>query len=366
MSQQPKIYQLAVGVRWTAYALVLAALTWAGAWSRLPVNGWPLIALMYTTLYLILWTRTLRKLLARTTDGSVVVLYDLVLSAIPVLLDGGWNSPFVLMPLSVLVVPAVLRGWRASLLVAASFLAIDQVVLWATNPNPWQITAQGQGATLALLGRTMLPFGVLALVSAVAHLVRRLRPARPRPTRPTTPRWEYPSMQSLLDSTDDGGSAAYGRVGNDEPPVRSWLKEHATQPTLERRQPANLQLALQHLALDLKSAGVTVTLHLAGDEQSLPPRIHDLLLRATEVALDNVLVHAHARSATVTLQILHEIVALSVCDDGIGLFDGTAEPPGFHQLKRLRFRAAELGGDLHVEEGDEGGVALRLTVPLSR
>lgn len=364
MKPLPKNYVFALSVRWGAWLLVVALLTGSGAFARLASNGWPLIALMYATMYTILWTRVLRKILVRTNDGSVIILYDLVLTALPVLLDGGWGSFFVLLPLSVLILPAISRGWRASLPVAASFLAIDQAVLWATTPNPWQISAQGTWASIMLLGRTLLPFGVVVGVAGVAQILRWARVRRRRATKPPAMQWEYPSVQSLLDSADIRAGAAYGRIAADEAPMRAWGKERASQPTLERRRPASIKMALQHLVPDLEAAGIAVTVHTEGEEQRLPPRIHELLTRATEVALDNVIAHAHARSVVINVQITHEDASLVVCDDGIGLFDGTAEPPGFHQIKRLRFRTQELGGTLQIEDREEGGVGLRLQVPL--
>lgn len=363
MKRLPKNVVFAVSVRWGAWVLAVALLTWSGAWSRLAINGLPLIALMYATLYLSLWTRAQRMWLRHANDLSVAILYDLLLSAIPVLIDNGWGSPFMLLPLSVLVVPAALRGWRATLPVAASFLAIDQAILWATTPNPWQITAQGSWAAFALLGRTALPFGVIVGAALGGRLLRWfMARRRPRPVPPRV-RWEQSSVQSLLASSEPRDEPTFGRARADEPRA-GWSKERGTPSTLERRQPPNMQVALNRLALDLQTAGVVVSVAIDGDARGLPPQVYELLTHATAVALDNVLVHAHARTVAIDLHIGAEIATLFVQDDGIGLFDGTAEPPGFHQLKRLRFRAAELDGALHVEERDEGGVLLRLSVPL--
>jgi signal transduction histidine kinase len=120
------------------------------------------------------------------------------------------------------------------------------------------------------------------------------------------------------------------------------------------------------LRSDLESSQVMLTLRLDGDERSLPPQVHALLVRGLEVALDNVSSHARAKTCEVDLRMAAPVATLRVVDDGIGLFDGTAEPPGFHQIKKLRFRVQELGGSLLVEEHDGGGVCFDLRVPVTQ
>jgi signal transduction histidine kinase len=52
-----------------------------------------------------------------------------------------------------------------------------------------------------------------------------------------------------------------------------------------------------------------------------------------------------------------------VRDHGNGLLDGTADLPGFHQIKRLRYRLAEVEGTLDVREDDGGGVLFIVRIP---
>ena len=60
---------------------------------------------------------------------------------------------------------------------------------------------------------------------------------------------------------------------------------------------------------------------------------------------------------------IDERVLLAIRDHGEGLLDGTAEPPGFHQLRRLRYRVEEVEGSLLVHEEVGGGVSVTLRVP---
>lgn len=357
--------KLAAGARWGAWLLVVLILWRSGVFDQPRANASLLLWLAYTTLYAALWTRLLHRLSQRASDSSPSLLYDVVLSMLPVWLSNGWNSPFLPFAASALVLPTLYRGWRGGLPVAAFFMLIDQLILWTTAQTPPMITASGLSDTLALLGRILLPFGLVFTLAAALQLGRQFQSrVRRQPELPTARR-EFPSVQSLLESAGVDRETSFSRTSTDDTqPARIWGKDRASQQTIERRQPASIQTALQHLTLDLRAANVAITVQIEGDERQLPPQIHDLLVRATEIALDNILLHAHARNATVVLRIIHDAAHLRIADDGIGLFDGTAEPPGYHQIKRLRFRTQELGGKLAVEEREEGGVMLELQVPL--
>ncbi|HEX6288673.1 MAG TPA: hypothetical protein VFZ66_05750 [Herpetosiphonaceae bacterium] len=351
------------GVRWSTWLLALTLLWYTGALARLESTALPLLSLSYSAIYLLLWTLLVPRFVVRTREGSAVVLYDLILSAVPVWLSGGWGSPFLPYMLGALVVPAVIRGWSGGLLVAAAALAIDQVMLWTTPRSPWEIATS---QPLALLGRTLLPFGVVAAIRLTVELWCWLRRSLQRRARQVQPpvRWEYPPVQSVSARASGNDPIRYERSSDAAPLSRTWSKERASQPTLERRSPATIQAALRHLMPDFQAAGVSVAMQVEGDERQLPDQVRELLIKAIEIGMDNVLSHARAQAVTVALQVTHDDAVLRVADDGIGLFDGTAEPPGFHQVKRLRFRAQEIGGELRVVERDEGGVELHLRLPL--
>lgn len=367
MRRFPKTNLLLAGARWAAWLLTLVLVWQSGMFAGLGSDPQPLLWLSYSTLYSLLWTLHLPRFVSRTRQGSAIVLYDLLLTALPVWFSGGWSSPFLPMLLSAIVVPAAVRSWSGGMLVAAAALAIDQLILWTTALNPLEIAASGQSP--ALMGRTLLPFGVAAGVVLGGELWRWLLRVRGRRARMHTPpvRWEYPPAEPLPNRSSGDTPVSYDRPSSATPTLaRSWGKERAGQPTLERRSPATVQAALRTFMPDFQSAGVSLAMQIEGDERNLPSNVRELLIKAIEIALDNVLSHARANETRVALEVLSESVVLRVCDDGIGLFDGTAEPPGFHQIKRLRFRAQELGGHLRVEERDEGGVELQLRLPFAR
>jgi Signal transduction histidine kinase len=89
-----------------------------------------------------------------------------------------------------------------------------------------------------------------------------------------------------------------------------------------------------------------------------------VLIRAAQEALSNVRRHAHASSCEVWLRVDEQAATLQIQDDGVGLLDGTYERPHLHALRALRYRVAELDGQLAVFEGERGGLIVRVTLPL--
>ncbi|MEV7648152.1 sensor histidine kinase [Arthrobacter sp. NPDC089319] len=109
---------------------------------------------------------------------------------------------------------------------------------------------------------------------------------------------------------------------------------------------------------------------LDGRPVPLPPACEVLLLRACQASLANVLEHAGASTAVVTLGFMADAVTVDIYDDGAG-FDPSAAGPredgtGFG-LRSLAERAAALGGTMAVESAPGEGtvVAVRLPLPVS-
>ncbi len=124
-----------------------------------------------------------------------------------------------------------------------------------------------------------------------------------------------------------------------------------------------LYASIREVVAEAEEQGLTVHLVFDGAEPALPQDHIQLLGKAIEVGLDNIRRHAHADEAEVTVAAEGSALLLTVRDHGIGLLDGTAEPPGFHQLRRLRYRLQEIEGALDVSEDEAGGVLLKIQVP---
>lgn len=95
----------------------------------------------------------------------------------------------------------------------------------------------------------------------------------------------------------------------------------------------------------------------------LPPLGADaelVLYRVAQESLTNVIRHAQASRAEVTLEKVGDGVLLAVCDDGRGI---EPEPAGQGGLRFMRERAVMVGGDLEIAaRGNGGGTEVRLRV----
>jgi two-component system, NarL family, sensor histidine kinase UhpB len=103
--------------------------------------------------------------------------------------------------------------------------------------------------------------------------------------------------------------------------------------------------------------------------RSLPPALPELspdaelvIYRVAQESLTNVVRHAHARSAHVSLERDQGGVQLRIKDDGVGL------PPQAHEfeaggIRSLRERALTIGARLQVGPAESGGTKIVLWVP---
>lgn len=104
------------------------------------------------------------------------------------------------------------------------------------------------------------------------------------------------------------------------------------------------------------------TVHGPNPAPPLPAAVEVASYRIAVEAMTNVVRHAHARTATVTIHI-DGAVRLEIADDGDGLPEAFRAGVG---ITSMRERATELGGDLTVEAGEPGGTRVRAMIPLER
>ena len=116
----------------------------------------------------------------------------------------------------------------------------------------------------------------------------------------------------------------------------------------------------------VRGTDVRVDVHVDGTPVDVPPEVATALLRTSRGALANVVEHAAARTAMVSLTYQPDVVSLDVRDDGTG-FDprrATAAGPRGRGLAGIRERAEQFGGTLTVETAPGDGTALAFTIPL--
>jgi len=103
-----------------------------------------------------------------------------------------------------------------------------------------------------------------------------------------------------------------------------------------------------------------VTARVAGQARPLPPGVQVALYRIAQEALNNVVKHAQARHATVTLSYdASGDLRLRVEDDGRG-FDPSAIPAGHLGVGIMRERAEGIGARLGLSSRPDGGTAIEV------
>ncbi|MCU7724329.1 sensor histidine kinase [Actinoplanes sp. KI2] len=135
----------------------------------------------------------------------------------------------------------------------------------------------------------------------------------------------------------------------------------------------------------LRSAGMTIELEIAGVPDAVPPSVDLSAYRIVQEGLTNALKHAGPGAVTrVALDFQPDAVRLEVSDDGVGMpggaggrldgqpvtgLGGDGQPVtglGGNGLRGIAERVAMLGGDLETGPGADGaGFRLSATLPLS-
>ncbi|MFD8635356.1 MULTISPECIES: sensor histidine kinase [unclassified Streptomyces] len=135
-----------------------------------------------------------------------------------------------------------------------------------------------------------------------------------------------------------------------------------TPPDLEH---GSLAAALERLCAG--APGPRVRFSLSGSPRELPTPYEVALLRIAQSALANVVRHARADRAEITLTFMDASVTLDIVDDGQG-FDpssaASASGDGGFGLPAMRSRAETLGGLFTVESDPGQGTAVAVTLPL--
>ncbi|GAC1390741.1 MAG: hypothetical protein NVSMB38_09320 [Ktedonobacteraceae bacterium] len=124
-----------------------------------------------------------------------------------------------------------------------------------------------------------------------------------------------------------------------------------------------LRGALEEQLNQYRTSGVVLTLHAPEALPPLPAAIEMACYRIVQEALNNVVRHAHATRATVSLEMQEELVRVEVQDNGQGL------PPGVRRgvgLSSLHERAEELGGTCLIETVPTGGTRVSACLPMHR
>jgi signal transduction histidine kinase len=139
---------------------------------------------------------------------------------------------------------------------------------------------------------------------------------------------------------------------------------HELRPTVIDR--LGLLAALQFLAESVaRRAGIPI--RVTGEEAGrLPPVVEIALYRIAQEALNNVIKHARASSASIELRVEPERVSCTIRDNGIGFAEDRIQHSDGLGLTGIRERLNALGGSLHVASKPKQGTTLCAEVPRGR
>jgi glucose-6-phosphate-specific signal transduction histidine kinase len=364
-----------IGYRWLAWGLaglliVNSALT--------PRNLWLLSLTALINLALTIGARPYVALIRRYPP---LIVGELLLGLGTMTLSGGLSSPFQVYAYGALVLPALLWGWRGSLLGALVLTLGNAALLWAGNTVPLPALLAGQAETwLGLLGPLSLAI-LLPLVRRSSDYTgrgaRRVLGSQQRSAAGQRPLREVQdSVVQHLTAVSRPPTRVPERAVADEPATAllSPARTAAEQGSQELRRVVFGPLPAGYVAFDKvlyqlvasfgRYSSVATRLSVSGQLPYLPPVAHGTLVRLAQEALLNVEQHARAHSALVTLRCEPRQVILTIQDDGVGLLDGTYARPGLHALRLVSYRLSEIGGRLEVRESESGGLTVQARVPL--
>lgn len=95
----------------------------------------------------------------------------------------------------------------------------------------------------------------------------------------------------------------------------------------------------------------------------LPPNISHCLFRIAQEALENIVKHGHARTASVELKVCSGHALLRIVDDGVGMTPEQHHSGGI-ELASMREHAWALDGTCKVTSGSAIGTTVEASVPL--
>ena len=118
------------------------------------------------------------------------------------------------------------------------------------------------------------------------------------------------------------------------------------------------------------TGGLTIDVDAEGAVRQLPMKVEAALLRIAQGAVGNVVKHAQASRARVTVTYEDDEVRLDVVDNGVGfdVAEVQQRPAGLGHigLSALSRRAEELAGEVIIDSAPDEGTAVSVSIPLER
>jgi signal transduction histidine kinase len=292
-----------------------------------------------------------------------------------VLASGDWRSPFYLLWLTALAVPAVRVSLRRAGILAGVAAAAFLVVAFAGGPEPFNLDATSSETFAIHLALPALTIYGLAYAADVLRLLDRERTRSSQLALEAERRriaWE------LHDSAKQRVHAAhllltsFGGSVHRDPRLEQAIVELESAGAEMDTTLAGLRSPLEgrplHEALAQRAAELTVAggprVQVSGTAAPLPEPLATHAYRIGVEALTNAVRHASATRVHARIGGHAGALVLEVCDDGGG-FEPRPGRAGTG-LQSMHSRAASLGGRLQVGAGPGGrGTRVQLEIPLS-
>ncbi|MGF7419741.1 nitrate/nitrite two-component system sensor histidine kinase NarX [Providencia rettgeri] len=144
----------------------------------------------------------------------------------------------------------------------------------------------------------------------------------------------------------------------------SQLRELLTTFRLKLMEPGLLPSLESTINEFSERIGYTVTLNYDLPAKSISPHQSIHIIQIVREALTNILKHANATSAEVSLNQYDGIVTITIIDDGAGITSNT-DKLNHYGLIIMRERALSLNGNCCITPRPQGGTEVKVTFPLS-
>jgi signal transduction histidine kinase len=355
---------LYAAARLAATIVAVALLAWGG------VGGLDALLVLYgpASTVVLVWIPGVRRRPAAWAIDSVVAL-ALVLHS------GDWRSPFYLMWLASLALPAVHLPLRRALILAVGASAVFLVIAIAGGPVPGRLELVST-ETLAI--HISLPLLLVCSLAYAADALRRLSAERVERERLAIQAERRRIAWELHDSAKQRLHAAHllvtllqdrvpaeltGVVGRATVELESASSDMDTS-LAELRSPLEgrrLDDALRTRAAELAPSG-DPTISVEGTAPELPPLVAAHAYRIACEALTNALRHADATAITVELVSQGDGLLVSVRDNGRGL--PAIRRPEASGLDAMENRAASIGARLTLNSPQgAAGTLVELHIP---
>jgi signal transduction histidine kinase len=123
--------------------------------------------------------------------------------------------------------------------------------------------------------------------------------------------------------------------------------------------------ALEFLQESHRSAALEVEMTVTGKRRRIDPVVETVLFRVAQEALNNIVRHSGARSASMQLGYKNQEISLEIIDTGKGFdVERNFAPPHGWGLVGMRERVEAVGGMLQIDSQPGKGTRVEVTIPV--